>query len=824
MASFTDQISTFNPYIQQIPVDDYARVGMEKQRQYDEGVQRVQSYIDSVAGIDVVKGEHKDYLDQRVKQLSTEISKTLSEDFSNKQLLGQIGTLATQVVKDPIVQNAVLSTQKYRGEIAKMEKAKAEGKSGPANEWLLQKQANIWLNDGDAKSGFNGEYIQYVDYSKKVMEAIKAVDSSSKLSQLPFLRDEMGNPKIGADGKPSVDVAMLELHYEGKSLDAIRNAIQGALSEADLRQLQMDGMYHYRGETPQTLKKTLDTNYQSRLDQINTRRQLINLKRAESVGDKDALVKLNQESAQVEDEADNLVNDYKQDFETLNTNPEGFKSRFFVTHYVNTLSSAYSTMKEEIKYLKNPYMDQMNEDRRYNLDLLKLQAEVEKNKLDAQAKKDKEDKDKPKAAPGELPFPLPPDVQKPTEQLFLEDIQLEEQTFKQIEGQAMNALPNSKDLTTEQKRAAVQALFQSYERTGNFSGDPVLKQYFESMQGVKQQWDNKKAILSEVMSEADKNYAITAPPIRMGSTQYTPQEVSKFVDKFQNMTSMSPIGEGAFEATVNEAKLAQLSPKEKELFKIAFKNMKGQSLSKGEKTVADALSQHLAMQRGRGKDSPVFEQRNSFISERLGQRMPGIYQPRGGNFSLGTPEARRLMEQTVGDFILRAETEGGGMEKTAKFDIGVSRKILSKPETIFSYVKTGNEVNIVMQSPGEDTQYIPVKRSEYEGKFQESLWSPTQFIDDAIVQSGESKSTNVLGKGAETALFGKKYFPGVQKVGVKADLRQAPNGGYAVDLHIFDAATKRWSTVPYPVLAETGQKALDAFKVLTDEDLLNLIK
>ena len=58
MASFTDNLVAFNPYIPQIPVDDYVRVGMIKQQQYNEGVQKVQGYIDSVAGLDVIKPEH----------------------------------------------------------------------------------------------------------------------------------------------------------------------------------------------------------------------------------------------------------------------------------------------------------------------------------------------------------------------------------------------------------------------------------------------------------------------------------------------------------------------------------------------------------------------------------------------------------------------------------------------------------------------------------------------------------------------------------------------------------------------------------------------
>ena len=39
MASFTDQISQFNPYIQELPVEAMAQVGMAKQAQYNQGYQ-----------------------------------------------------------------------------------------------------------------------------------------------------------------------------------------------------------------------------------------------------------------------------------------------------------------------------------------------------------------------------------------------------------------------------------------------------------------------------------------------------------------------------------------------------------------------------------------------------------------------------------------------------------------------------------------------------------------------------------------------------------------------------------------------------------------
>src|SRR5260221_13800701 len=158
MASWTDEFVNFNPYISEIPVDDYVRVGLQKQGQYNEGVQKVQSYIDSVAGLDVIKPEQKQYLQQRVGQLQGEVSKVVSEDFSNQQIVNSVGNLTNKIAADPIVQNAVLSTQKYRAESGRMREAQEKGLGSPSNEYVFNKKVQDWLGDKDVKSAFSGEY------------------------------------------------------------------------------------------------------------------------------------------------------------------------------------------------------------------------------------------------------------------------------------------------------------------------------------------------------------------------------------------------------------------------------------------------------------------------------------------------------------------------------------------------------------------------------------------------------------------------------------------------------------------------------------------
>ena len=55
MASFLTPTNnpTFNPYISTANVELYTQLAVGKQQQYEQGVQRIQSYIDNVTGITV---------------------------------------------------------------------------------------------------------------------------------------------------------------------------------------------------------------------------------------------------------------------------------------------------------------------------------------------------------------------------------------------------------------------------------------------------------------------------------------------------------------------------------------------------------------------------------------------------------------------------------------------------------------------------------------------------------------------------------------------------------------------------------------------------
>ena len=203
MASYTENLNSltsFSPYRQQQPIEQMREVGQIRQAQYNQGIERIQTSIDNVAGLDVSKDIHKEYLQSKLNELGSKLKTVAAGDFSNFQLVNNVMGMTNQIVKDPVIQNAVYSTQVIRKGQQDMEAAKQAGKSSPQNEAFWNKQISDWQNDGSLETRFNGSYINYTDVGKKLREVADKIHEIDSSIDIPFQRDSAGNVKYGDDG------------------------------------------------------------------------------------------------------------------------------------------------------------------------------------------------------------------------------------------------------------------------------------------------------------------------------------------------------------------------------------------------------------------------------------------------------------------------------------------------------------------------------------------------------------------------------------------------------------------------------------------------
>lgn len=381
MASWTDAISTFNPYVSTLPVDAMVKVGMQKQAQYEEGVQKIQSNIDQVAGMDVLKDIDKNYLQTKLNDLGKNLRTVAAGDFSDFQLVNSVGGMAKQISRDKNVQNAVSSTAWYRKQQKAIEDARKEGKSNVANEDLFNTQVSGWLGDNKVGSSFSSEYIPYTDVFKKLQEIAKSVGEDSTIVQQLFQTDANGNP-VYKDGKLQYNDVMAETLLKGKDKNKILNAFQSGLDANDYRQLGITGRYELKGRSKEDLGKSLEDGFldyqkNSLLQKDSIQDKILELKtKGGAQKDIDAL----QEVVLKID--DNIAKRRSSVDQMKSADPDAIRGSIYTNNFLDSLSNSFSTKETYTKYSKNPGVEVMMDREKMKLDQNKFKFEQDKFRYD----------------------------------------------------------------------------------------------------------------------------------------------------------------------------------------------------------------------------------------------------------------------------------------------------------------------------------------------------------------------------------------------------------------------------------------------------------
>lgn len=291
MASFSDQISQFNPYIQELPVEAMAQVGMAKQAQYNQGVQKVQNYIDRISGLEIIKPQHKQYLQSVMGELGNKLKTVAAGDFSNQQLVNSVAGMTGQIAKDPIVQNAVSSTNYIKKGYGEIEAARKAGKSNKDNEDYYEARVNNWMTNPDLKTPFQGRYTEFTDVDKKLRglaEELKKNPSSTSIDQ-PFVRNDKGeelyfktvidpttkkkvsvsstDPSQG--GEKQLDLDMLRIKVKGTPAQQIYDTFTDNLTGNDIEQLKINSWAKFKGADTKTFQDSILDTYKLKKDMLN---------------------------------------------------------------------------------------------------------------------------------------------------------------------------------------------------------------------------------------------------------------------------------------------------------------------------------------------------------------------------------------------------------------------------------------------------------------------------------------------------------------------------------------------------------------------------
>jgi hypothetical protein len=270
MANFLEnRPPSFAPYVQQLPVEAMVSVGSTLQGRYNEGLQRIQSQIDNVAGLPIGRDVDKQYLQSKLNALGTNLKGVAAGDFSNFQLVNSVGGMVNRVGKDPFIQAAVYSTANDKKQSDEIENDRQKGTLTPHSEYNYQLKRESYYNNPNLKDErgkpitFSGKYNPSWDVDGNILKAVTAVGDSKWTADNVFkldpstgrpLRDVISvkNPKTGKieqidRGPIYSDFAIKEMRA-GKFNENITAAINSVLDRPEAKQeMAMRGIYNYRG-------------------------------------------------------------------------------------------------------------------------------------------------------------------------------------------------------------------------------------------------------------------------------------------------------------------------------------------------------------------------------------------------------------------------------------------------------------------------------------------------------------------------------------------------------------------------------------------------
>jgi hypothetical protein len=403
MATYKDPYNlTFNPYVQQRPVEAMMKVGVYKQQRYDEGVQKIQESIDNIAGLDVVRPEDKQYLQSKLNQLGSQLSMVAGGDFSNFQLVNSVNGMTNQIVKDPTIMNAVSNSTKYRKDLETIENHRKEGKWADSNQTAFNKDVNAWFQGG-LDASYSANTSPYVNTTKEATDIVKAMAKDYTTEEVVFDYNEAGQI-VG------VRDALTRKKIEGITPQKIQTALKAGLSPQAWRQLSIDGQYKYSNVSPNAFVNDVNLSYQERFAEITSKREMYeNMLPSVTVAEQTRLGNLIKE-------LDVQATDLKSEYNRISSgfasgDLESAKAQFYTMNWLDATSNAMSSKGEELTYHTNPYKEQQNFNRRMEQDAWFAQKSLnvsearllfDINKFNAEeARKDKEEQDKKRKQQGQ---------------------------------------------------------------------------------------------------------------------------------------------------------------------------------------------------------------------------------------------------------------------------------------------------------------------------------------------------------------------------------------------------------------------------------------
>jgi len=843
MASFTDQITKFNPYVQQLPIDAMVKVGTYKQQKYDEGVEKIQGYIDNIAGLDVMHDSDKEYLQSKLNALGGNLKGIAAGDFSNQQLVTSVGGMANQITKDYNVQNAVSSTAWYRRQAELIEAARKEGKTAASNIDDFDEQVKGWLGKKEAGQVFRGQYSPYKDVNKKIFEAIKLVHSDAQSLDTAYEID----PKTGLPDTTKILAALKRQGIETVDEGKLRTAIGAALDSEDYHQLYIDGKYQLKATTPEQLMNYATKDYQrskeyaqAQIKRINT--QLLTASTAD--GQAKLLASRKHFEEVLGDPAKGirgtLDENYQSTLQSIKDNPNAARGKIYTKNYIDQFANGYAWASVKDEILTNPVREDYWKLQNFNREQLKdardwelgkAKLAIDQGTLDLANRKYEDEK-----TGGTTPYFVrsgDPTIDNNTayDNYVASNVKLEDQNSN-----ILNNLESVfSDLKTKVPQSEIVKRIKEY-RAGKYPPpNGAVAKLMEAYIDNENMLVKQKAIHDELRSQATKDVTGTTydeyikgiignrRPITLTDSKgqkvtFSANEVYNYLSKEKATTDV------AGDTPVSTIKITEpLTPKEK-LLQEKLKN-RYLGLPGGDKVLNAYVSDFDKVKSQQFKTDKQIALKTA---EKLAPITGGFATEQAGVVFTKPGEKEKFVENlsNIAQADLQQKTAGLNY-KPADAITTLTKKALENVD--FQTVRKGDEyfIKIVDKSSPDDVQLMPVPKSFVAQNPQLGNKYLNQNVDLADILLRNGNTTNAFKD------YDHAYYQ-IGKMGSEVNGKRTVNIPAVADLDYIDGQlypvfrfrTKSGDPIRVPLYEATSRAAFEQqyLPSLTDDKLINLFK
>ncbi len=348
MASFIapNYIPEFNPHISTIPIDLYARVIGTKQEQYNQGLQRIQSYVQNVTGLEMDRESDQKYYQEKVGQLRSQIEGTLASDLSQQNVIMQAGSFASQLYNDKRVRNSVLSNIHKKDYVNQLSKAQEDGTYAPENADYGLQAISAWENGDENATLGKLQYTPFDNYMPRLQKLMKDVHPDIKIDQHSPL-DSSGRPipYTLIDGKVEAitDAKALATYNMFFETDASARNQRGLTNRYFSRQISDESALGSLQMYNQEQNKSID----SQLDFYQSQKVFYSK-------DNERLSQIDKNIQQLNTNKETLNSNYLKDLEDFRSNPEAVKANIWDRQQRQQFVDSFAYKNESQKMVENP--------------------------------------------------------------------------------------------------------------------------------------------------------------------------------------------------------------------------------------------------------------------------------------------------------------------------------------------------------------------------------------------------------------------------------------------------------------------------------------